>query len=108
VILVCIPERPWELALVMSLFDAHGVPHFVHNFGFGGLYPGPQVDLYNLRKIYVPDEMAPFARQLLEDFFPGLGVTPCAMSMPDKVRVVLEFGLMAWFIPGSKWPRCEA
>jgi hypothetical protein len=107
VVIIYIPDSPWELALVLSLFDAYGVPHFVHNFYLGALFPAaPQMELYNLRRVYVPAEMAAYARQLLEDFFPGLG-TPCEMSVPDMVRVVLECLLGGWCIPGNKWPPRE-
>ena len=105
---VYIPDSPWELALVLCLLDAHGIPHFVHNLYFGGLYPGCQFDLYNLRRVYVPAEGASYARQLLEDFFPGLGTTQYEMSERDMLRVVVEGLLGGWFIPGNKWPRQEA
>ena len=107
-VLIYIPDRPWELALVVSLFDAYGVPHFVHNFYLGALFPAcPQIDIYNLRRVYVPAEKAVYARELLEDFFPSLGATGYGMSAQDKVRVVLEGLLGGWFIPGHKWPRRE-
>jgi hypothetical protein len=109
VVIIYIPDRPWELALILSLFDAYGIPHFVHNFYFGALFPAlPQVDIYNLRRVYVPAERAAYARQLLEDFFPGLGTVPYKVSVRDKLRVVLEGLLGGWFIPGNKWPRREA
>ena len=108
-VLIYIPDTPWELALVLSLFDAYGVPHFVHNFYLGALFPAfPQMDLYNLRRVYVPVEMAAYARQLLEDFYPGLGTTANEISVPDMLRVVLELLLGGWCIPGNKWPRREA
>jgi hypothetical protein len=109
VVLVYIPDRPWELALVLCLFEAYGVPHFVHNSYLGGLFPAyPQMDLYNLRRVYVPADVAAYARQLLEDFYPDLGATLYEMSGRDRLRVVLECLLGGWCIPGSKWPRREA
>ena len=93
---------------MLSLLDAYGVPHFVHNFHFGALFPAsPQLDLYNMRRVYVPADQAAYARQLLEDFFPDLGV-PAELSSRDKLRVVLECLLGGWFIPGNKWPGREA
>jgi hypothetical protein len=109
VVLIYIPDRPWELALVLCLFDAYGVPHFVHNSYLGGLFPAcPQIEISTTCAGFIfPPEMLP-TRQLLEDFFPGLGATPYEMSDRDKLRVVLECFLGGWFIPGSKWPHREA
>ena len=107
-VLLYIPDQPWKLALVICLLDAYDVPHFVHNFYLGSLFAAyPQIDIYNLRRVYVPAEVVPYARQLLEDFFPDLEATPYEMSGRDKVRVVLECLVGGWFIPGSKWSRGE-
>jgi hypothetical protein len=106
---IYIPDTPWELALVQSLLHAYGVPHFVHNYYLGALYPAfPQMHIYNLRRVYVPAEKADYARQLLADFFPDLGTTAHDMSVGDMVRVVFELLLGGWCIPGNKWPHREA
>jgi hypothetical protein len=90
----------------MSLLDAYGVPYFVHNYHFGGLYPVPAIELYNLRRIIVPTDVAVDARQLLDDFLPGIESTTYNMSSRDRLRVFVEFLLFGgWFIPGNKWPR---
>jgi hypothetical protein len=53
--------------------------------------------------------MATDARQLLDDFLPGIEYAPYDMSVADKLRAVVEvFLLMGWFIPGNKWPREHA
>ena len=102
---IFVPQSQSDLAVVLCLLDAYGFPYFVHNLHFGGLYPGPQFDLYNLRRVFVPSEMAGDARQLLDDFLPGIETATQSMSVRDKVRVVVEvFVLMGWFIPGNKWP----
>ena len=36
------PQKQSDLSVVLCLFDAYGVPYFVHNSHFGGLYPGCQ------------------------------------------------------------------
>jgi len=100
------PRNGADLAVAMCLLDAFGLPYFVHNLHFGGLYPAALVDLYILRRIFVPRERAVDARQLLDDFLPGLEVAPYHLSPADKVRVVVEFFLLGgWFVPGNKWPR---
>jgi len=96
------------LSVVMCLLDAYGFPYFVHNYYFGALYPAPQFDLYNMRRVFVAKDVAQDARQLLDDFLPGIECAPYNMSVPDKFRVVLECLLMGWFVPGNKWPRDAA
>ena len=103
------PRNQADLSVVLCLLDAYGFPYFVHNYFFGCLYPAPQFDLYNIRRVFVPTEMAKDARQLLDDFLPGIEYAPYDMSAADKFRVVVEvFLLMGWFIPGNKWPREHA
>ena len=102
------PQKQSDLSVVLCLFDAYGVPYFVHNSNFGGLYPGCQFYLYNWRRVFVPNEIASDARQLLDDFPPGIETTSHAMSNRDKLRVIVEALLLGWFIPGNKWPRSDA
>ena len=103
------PRTGADLAVALCLLDAYGFPYFVHNWYFGGLYPAAIADLYNLRRVFVPVQLAAEARQLLDDFLPGLESTPYNLSRADKVRVVVEFLLLGgWFVPGSKWPRSSA
>jgi hypothetical protein len=108
VITIFIPRNQSELSVVLCLLDAYGIPYFVHNMHFGSLFPGCQFELYNLRRVLVPRGMAPDARQLLDDFLPGIELTSYEMSGLDKLRVVAECLLAGWFIPGSKWPRKES
>ena len=103
------PRSGADLAIVSCLLDAYGFPHFVHNNHFGSLYPGPIFDLYNQRRVCVPDRLAAEARQLIVDFLPDLEFRPYNMSAADKLRVIAEaIFLGGWFVPGSKWPRSPA
>ena len=36
---------------MVSMLVAHDIPYYVHNQGFGGLYPGMQVPLYNVQRV---------------------------------------------------------
>jgi len=65
---VATPQTESELAVMVSLLDAHGIQHYVHNQGFGGLYPGMQMDLYNARRLMVPADHAAEALDLLAVF----------------------------------------
>lgn len=65
---VAMPHTESELAVMVSLLDAHGIPHFVQNGGFGGLYPGIGLSLLNDRPIMVREDYARQARELLAVF----------------------------------------
>jgi hypothetical protein len=108
VISICTPKSQADLQVVLCLLDAYGFPYFVHNYFFGALYPGPQIDLYNRRRVFVRNEMATEARQLIDDFLPGIELEPESMSSPNKLRVVVEYLLFGWFLPVNKWPGHEA
>jgi hypothetical protein len=103
---VCKPQDSVELALIESALEAHGIPYFVHNKGFGGLYPGPQIDLYNVRTVMVPESAVEAAREVLAALFSSSersGVEePPQSSTWDKIRVVAEALLGGWFVPRSK------
>jgi hypothetical protein len=106
VVSILTPRNASDLAIALCLLDAYGFPYFVHNYYFGGLYPVPVFDLYNLRRVFVPSEFASEARQLIDDFLPGIEYKPYDMSPADKGRVLVEFFLLGgWFVPGNKWPR---
>jgi hypothetical protein len=50
------------------MLEAHQIPCFVDNAGFGGLYPGPRIHAYNTRSIMVPEERLSAALELIRDF----------------------------------------
>lgn len=62
------PDSEPELIAVVAMLEAYGVPCFVHNAGFGGLYPGPRIHAFNTRSIMVPEEKVPTALELIRDF----------------------------------------
>ena len=108
---VATPQTESELAVMVSLLDAHDIPYFVHNRGFGGLYPGPQLHIYNARRIMVRADRAPEARDLLAVFAgpPADFETDRKLSLWDKLRVIGEAVLFSWFIPSkrAKLPKGE-
>jgi hypothetical protein len=100
VIAVYRPQTLIELAVAESLLEANGIPYFVHNRGFGSLYPGIQIELYNARAIMVPPSAAEEARDILAHFLsdaPGL-VHNRERSIWHILRMVLEAGL-GWGVP---------
>lgn len=101
---VATPQTESELAVMVSLLDAHGIQHYVHNRGFGGLYPGMQMELYNTRRLMVPADHAAEARDLLA-VFSRQSTTSDAddrMTLADKLRVVIETFVFGWSFPSKR------
>ena len=103
------PEDGVELALAQSVLEAHRIPFFVHNGGFGGLYPGMQIDLYNVRTVMVPEAAAETARELLAHFVHRHD-EPAAtssgeqerLSWWDRTRLIFELIVFGWCVPPAK------
>ena len=93
------PQTESELAVILCLLEAEGIPAFVHNGGFGGLHPGPQIPLYNERRVMVPDACREDAAAALLVLTPPL---PDTTTRRGKVRIVVETILFGWFVPGSR------
>lgn len=100
------PEDEEELLLIKSILESEEIPYFVHNERFGSLWVGPQIDLYNARTIMVPEEHYNRSKELIEDFLNRIKenkeVTSPQYSLFEKVRMVVEALIFAWFIPGKK------
>ena len=103
------PENGVELALAQSVLEAHSIPYFVHNGGFGGLYPGMQIDLYNVRTIMVPEGAAETAREVLAHFLDGHNEPAAAdpavgsrLSTWDRVRLIAELLICGWCVPRAR------
>jgi hypothetical protein len=100
---VASPQTESELAVMLSMLEANGIRHFVHNQGFGGLYPGLQIGLYNDRRIMVRADQAPHASQLLSvfDTAPSPAGEP-RLTFADKARVLFETLVFGWSFPRAR------
>ena len=101
---VATPQTESELAVMVSLLDAHGIQYYVHNQGFGGLYPGMQMDLYNARRLMVPADHAAEALDLLA-VFSRPSTTPETddrMVLADKLWVAIETFVFGWSFPSKR------
>ena len=101
---VAMPENESELAVMVSLLEANGIQHYVHNQGFGGLYPGMQIGLYNDRRIMVPADQVAEARELLSVFSPQATAPSIneKMTVVDKIRVLFETCAFGWSFPRKR------
>ena len=98
------PESDSEIVTIVAMLEAHEIPCFVRGAGFGGLFPGVQINAYNTRDIMVPEEKAAEALALLRDFqsqpsAPGEDVKP---KRSGRLRNLFELLLFGWFMPGSR------
>lgn len=103
------PDNAAELALLRSIFDAHGIHYFVHNDFFGSLEIGPKVDLFNAKTIMVPENEYDDAKEILDDFLAqtrhSSPVSEQTFSWGDRIRMVIEFFLFSWMVPGNRWKK---
>lgn len=93
------PQTESELAVILCLLGAEGIPTFVHNGGFGSLHPGPQMPLYNERRVMVPGACREAAVAALRVLEPPLPDTTTGLG---KVRIAVETIYFGWFVPGSR------
>jgi len=93
------PQTESELAVMLCVLEAEGIPAFVHNGGFGSLHPGPQIALYNARRVMVPIACQADAAAALLVLEPPMRDR---ITWRDKLRIVVEVILFGWFIPGPR------
>jgi hypothetical protein len=100
------PDSEGELLFLKSLLDEARIPYFVHNERFGSLLAGPQIAHYNRKTIWVHDADREEAAALITDFLDrtGAGALParCQYSFAEKLRMVGEFLIFGWFLPGRR------
>jgi len=95
------PQTLIELAVAESLLEAHAIPYYVHNRGYGGLHPGMQIDLLNVQTIMVPPSIADEAREMLRYYRsdePGLAANR-ERSLWHILRMLAEAACCTWFVP---------
>jgi len=98
---VAVPQSESELSVMVSVLDANDIPHFVLNRGFGGLYPGMKVHLFNGQRVMVLTDRASDARDLLAVFLqpPTDFDADIKLAFGDRLRVIAELLLGGWCVP---------
>ena len=98
---LAVPRSESELSVMVSMLVAHNIPYYVQNRGFGGLYPGMQMPLYNVQRVMVPlayseESMNLFSafRDSYEDSF-----TYEKLGIRDRLRGIAEILLGGWTVP---------
>lgn len=100
------PDSEGELLFLKSLLDDAGIPYYVHNERFGSLLAGPQIAHYNRKTIWVHESDREDAAALICDFLDRTAAdrpaTARDYSFVEKLRMVGEFLLFGWFLPGRR------
>jgi hypothetical protein len=98
------PETDSEILAIVAMLDAYEIPSFVRGGGFGGLFPGVQINAFNTRDIMVPEEKAADALELLRDFQsqPSAPEGDLKPKRSGRLRNLLELLVFGWFMPGSR------
>ena len=101
---VAIPQTESELAVMVGLLEAHEILYFVQNRGFGGLYPGMQIPLYNVQQIMVPINQVTTATELLSVFSqpPSEAEYERKLGLGDRLRVIIELLFGGWAVPAKR------
>ena len=104
---VAAPESESDLAFILCTLESHQIPFFVQGNGFGGLFPGPQINGYNSRRVLVPSGFAEQAAQALANASVVTVADIESTTLPPgngvlaKLRLVFEVAFLGWFVPRS-------
>jgi hypothetical protein len=101
------PNNEVELALIKSILDAEGINYFVKNDLFGSMEVGPRIELLNKKMIMVQSDQYERALELIKDYLSRTQkeAEEEKYSLFDKIRMIVEFLLFRWMIPGKKKKR---
>ncbi len=103
------PKDELELSFIKSILDGEGIQYFIFNDHFGSLKIGPNIPMVNEKVIMVHEENLESAKELLSEFLYNTEPEPSSSSSKysfvDKIRLILEFLLFGWIMPGRKWPK---
>jgi hypothetical protein len=104
------PGNEIQLATLRSIFEAEGIPIFVHNDHFGSMRTGMQIELLNRKTIMVSELHFEQASIVMREYFKNLeqdaqetDVAKEGYSVFDKIRMVFEGFFFGWVMPGKKW-----
>jgi Putative prokaryotic signal transducing protein len=95
------PESEPEIMAIVAMLQGHGIPCYVRGGGFGGLYPGVQINAYNTRDIMIPEEQAAPALELLKEFQSRSPETheDVKPAKSGRLRNLFELLFFGWFVP---------
>ncbi|QOC22558.1 DUF2007 domain-containing protein [Wenzhouxiangella sp. AB-CW3] len=96
------PTDDMELLFIRMALEAEGIPYLVVGDGFGSLYPGVQLPIFNERPVRVYASDVKRAVEVIEEVRKDFDPASSNLSGSSKLRIVLETIFFGWFVPGGK------
>lgn len=93
------PRNEPEVAVLRSILMSCEIPHLVQSDHLGRLLAGSEIPHLNTRAICVEADCADDARAVTKDWLEATGGICYHPTGTDKIRNVLEFLFIRWFIP---------
>ena len=91
-----------ELLFIRMALEADGIPFLVVGDGFGSLYPGLQLPIFNERPVRVDEGFVERAAEIVNEVRADFDPVSTDLAVSSKLRMVLEAVLFAWFLPAGK------
>lgn len=91
-----------ELLFIRMALQADGIPCLVVGDGFGSLYPGVQVPIFNERPVRVAEADRERAMEVVEEVRRDFDPVSSDLGVSSKLRILVELLLFGWFVPGGK------
>ena len=96
------PIDDMELLFIRMALEAEGIRYLVVGDGFGSLYPGVQLPVFNERPVRVNVADVERAVEVVEEVRKDFDPVSSDLAGSSKLRIVLETILFGWFVPGGR------
>lgn len=96
------PRDDMELLFIRMALEAEGIRFLVVGDGFGSLYPGVQLPIFNERPVRVNADDVDRALEVIEEVRKDFDPVSSNLAGSSKLRIILETVLFGWFLPGGK------
>lgn len=91
-----------ELLFIRMALEADGIPFLIVGDGFGSLYPGVQVPIFNERPVRVRVSDRNRAIEVIGEARKDFDPVSSGLSARSKLRILVETIIFGWFVPGGK------
>jgi len=96
------PTDDMELLFIRMALEAEGIQFLVVGDGFGSLYPGVQLPIFNERPIRVRASDVERAVEVIAEVRKDFDPVSSNLAGSSKLRIFLEAVLFGWFVPGGR------
>jgi len=91
-----------ELLFIRMALEADGIPFLVVGDGFGSLYPGVQLPIFNERPVRVDASDRDRSMEVIGEMRKHVDPVSSELAGSSKVRIVVETLIFGWFVPAGK------